>query len=268
MEPDHCAVLADVHRLHPEAKIVCNTKTLAMIRQFFDFDIDAVALIVKEGDTLPVGRHTLTFLMAPMVHWPEVMVTYDLTDKILFSADAFGTFGALSGTIFADELDFYGTKIAEARRYYTNIVGKYGAQVQALLKKASTVDINMICPLHGPVWREGIDGLIDKYVKWSTYTAEDRAVLILYASIYGDTENAAEILATKLVENGVRNISLYDVSVTDPSYLVAEAFRCSHIMRVFLRIWNCCCTSWKHIISKIVPSPLSKMVPGRRRPAV
>ena len=230
MEPDHCAVLADVHRLHPEAKIVCNTKTLAMIRQFFDFDIDAVALIVKEGDTLPVGRHTLTFLMAPMVHWPEVMVTYDLTDKILFSADAFGTFGALSGTIFADELDFYGTKIAEARRYYTNIVGKYGAQVQALLKKASTVDINMICPLHGPVWREGIDGLIDKYVKWSTYTAEDRAVLILYASIYGDTENAAEILATKLVENGVRNISLYDVSVTDPSYLVAEAFRCSHIV--------------------------------------
>jgi len=230
MEPDHCAVIADVFRMYPEVKIVCNSKTIAMIRQFFDFDIDAAALLVKDGESLPTGRHTLTFLTAPMVHWPEVMVTYDTADKILFSADAFGTFGALNGTIFADESDFYGTKIAEARRYYTNIVGKYGAQVQALLKKASAVDINMICPLHGPIWREGIDGFVDKYEKWSTYTPEERAVLILYASIYGDTENAAEILAAKLAERGVRNIALYDVSVTDPSYLVAEAFRCSHIV--------------------------------------
>ncbi len=230
MEPDHCAVIADVYRMHPEVKIVCNLKTISMIRQFFDFNIEDAALLVKDGDTLPTGHHTLTFLMAPMVHWPEVMVTYDSADRILFSADAFGTFGALHGTLFADESDFYGTKIAEARRYYANIVGKYGAQVQALLKKASAVDINMICPLHGPIWREGIDGFVDKYVKWSTYTPEERAVLILYASIYGDTENAAEILAAKLADHGVRNIAIYDVSVTDPSYLVAEAFRCSHIV--------------------------------------
>lgn len=230
MEPDHCAVLADVYRLYPEVKIVCNAKTISMIRQFFEFDIDSAALLVKDGDTLPTGRHTLTFLTAPMVHWPEVMVTYDAADKILFSADAFGTFGALSGSVFADEADFYGAKMGEARRYYTNIVGKYGTQVQALLKKASAVEINMICPLHGPVWREGSDGFIDKYVKWSTYTPEERAVLILYASIYGDTENAAEILAARLAEHGVRNIAVYDVSVTDPSYLVAEAFRCSHIV--------------------------------------
>ena len=230
MEPDHCAVIADVYRMHPEVKIVCNAKTISMIRQFFAFDIDNAALLVKDGDTLPTGRHTLTFLTAPMVHWPEVMVTYDSADKILFSADAFGTFGALSGSVFADESDFYGSKIGEARRYYTNIVGKYGTQVQALLKKASTVEISMICPLHGPIWREGIDGFIDKYVKWSSYTPEERAVLILYASIYGNTENAAEILAARLAEHGVRNIAVYDVSVTDPSYLVAEAFRCSHIV--------------------------------------
>lgn len=230
MEPDHCALIADVLRMYPQVQIVCNTKTVAMLKQFFDFDMDSSVIVVKEGDTLSAGRHVLQFFMAPMVHWPEVMVTYDTTDKILFSADAFGTFGALSGTIFADEMDFYTVKMHEARRYYANIVGKYGPQVQTLLKKVSGIDVNMICPLHGPVWRSGIDGFVDLYDRWSAYLPEEHAVLILYASIYGGTENAAEILAGRLAECGVSNIAMYDVSVTDPSYIIAEAFRCSHIV--------------------------------------
>lgn len=230
MEPDHCALIADVLRMYPQVQIVCNNKTVGMLKQFFDFDMDSSVIVVKEGDMLSAGRHTLQFFMAPMVHWPEVMVTYDTTDKILFSADAFGTFGALSGTIFADEMDFYEAKMHEARRYYANIVGKYGTQVQALLKKAAGLDVNMICPLHGPVWRSGIDGFVDLYDRWSSYLPEERAVLILYASIYGGTENAAEILAGRLAECGVSNIAMYDVSVTDPSYIIAEVFRCSHIV--------------------------------------
>lgn len=230
MEPDHCATVEEVVLRYPNVKIVCNVKIIAMIKQFFNFDIDSRAVIVKEFDTLNLGRHTLTFIMAPMVHWPEVMVTYDTTDKILFSADAFGTFGAINGNLFADEVDFEGEWLDDARRYYTNIVGKYGTQVQALLKKASTVEINMICPLHGPVWRSKIDWFIDKYQKWSTYTPEDNAVMIAYASVYGNTENAANILAARLSQRGVKNIAMYDVSVTHPSVIVAEAFRCSHLV--------------------------------------
>ena len=230
MEPDHCAAVQEVVRRYPDVKIVCNNKTLVMLKQFFTFDVDSHAVIVKEMDTLCTGRHTFAFVMAPMVHWPEVMVSYDTTDKILYSADAFGTFGALSGNIFADEMNFETEYLSEARRYYTNIVGKYGTQVQALLKKAATIDIEMICPLHGPVWRENIGWFIDKYNKWSTYTPEEDAVLIVYGSIYGHTENTANIIACKLADKGIKNIKMYDASMTHPSYLVSEAFRCSHII--------------------------------------
>ena len=222
MEPDHAATLQEVARRYPEAKIVANSKTFPMIRQFFTFDVDSRAVVVKEGDTLDLGGHVLTFVMAPMVHWPEVMVTYDITDKVLFSADAFGTFGALNGNIFADETDF---DMSEARRYYANIVGKYGNQVQALLKKAATIDIKIVCPLHGPVWRKDIGTFVDKYMHWATYTPEDDGVVIAYTSVYGNTENAANILSMKLAQRGVRNIQMYDASVTHASYIISEAFR-------------------------------------------
>lgn len=230
MEPDHAATLQDVVCKYPEAKVICNQKTQTMIKQFFDFDIESKSQIIKEGDTISTGRHTFTFVMAPMVHWPEAMVTYDLTGKILFSADAFGSFGAMSGNIFADEVHFETEWIDEARRYYTNIVGKYGMQVQALLKKAANIEIKMICPLHGPVWRKNISWFVDKYQKWSTYTPEINSVLILTGSIYGHTENAAEILASKLADKGIKDIRLYDVSRVHPSVLVAEAFKYSHIV--------------------------------------
>lgn len=230
MEPDHASTLSEVVRRYSEVKIVCNAKTVAIIKQFFDFDIDSRAVIVKENDTFCTGKHTYTFVMAPMVHWPEVMVTYDMTDKILFSADAFGTFGAMNGNIFADEVNFERDWLDDARRYYTNIVGKFGASVQTLLKKAAGLDIQMICPLHGPVWRENISWYVDKYLTWSSYAPEERAVMIAYGSIYGNTENAANILACRLADRGVRNIAVYDVSSTHPSVLVSEAFRCSHLV--------------------------------------
>ena len=230
MEPDHCATLGELLRRWPDVQVVANAKTVPMIGQFFDCDISSRTVVVKEGDTLTTGRHTFTFLMAPMVHWPEVMVTYDAADKVLFSADAFGTFGALNGNIFADQVNFERDWLDDARRYYTNIVGKYGAQVQSLLKRAAGLDIQMICPLHGPIWRENIGWFLEKYQLWSTYTPEDRAVAIFCGSIYGHTENAAEILACRLAEKGVQNIALYDVSHTDVSYLVSEAFRCSHLV--------------------------------------
>lgn len=230
MEPDHTATLEDVLLRHPETKVVLNQKTLSMVKQFFDFDIDARAILVKEGDTLATGRHTLTFLMAPMVHWPEVMVTYDMTDKTLFSADAFGTFGALNGSLFADEVNFERDLLPSARRYYTNIVGKYGAQVMALLNKMSSLEIKTICPLHGPIWRENIVCFIEKYQKWATWQPEEKGVVIAYASVYGHTENAADIVANALSERGVRNIVMYDVSVTDPSYVLADCFRYSHLV--------------------------------------
>ena len=230
MEPDHAATLQEVVRRYPEAKVVCNAKTVTMIRNYFTFDVDARAVIVKEMDTLCTGRHTFAFVMAPMVHWPEVMVSYDATTKTLFSADAFGTFGALNGSLFADEVDFRTEKLAEARRYYTNIVGKYGTQVQALLKKAATIEIETICPLHGPVWRRDISWFVDKYVHWAAYRPEEQAVVIAYASVYGGTENAANILASQLADRGAHNVKLYDVSVTHPSYIVSECFRASHLV--------------------------------------
>ena len=230
MEPDHAATIGELRLRHPETQIVATKRALDMIGQFFDADTSIPSHAVKEGDQLKTGRHVFTFVNAPMVHWPEVMVTYDMTDKILFSADAFGTFGALNGNLFADEYEFKTQWLSEARRYYTNIVGKYGVQVQALLKKAGGLDIAMICPLHGPIWRKDIAWFVDKYTKWATYTPEDDAVMIAYGSIYGGTENAANILARDLADKGVRNIAVYDVSKTHPSEIVSEAFRCSHLV--------------------------------------
>ncbi|MBQ8045309.1 MAG: FprA family A-type flavoprotein [Bacteroidales bacterium] len=230
MEPDHCSIIEDIVLRHPNLKIIGNAKTLQMINQFFDFDVDSRFVAIKEGDTFSTGTHTLQFVMAPMVHWPEAMFTYDIEEKILFSADAFGTFGALNGNIFNDEINFEKDWLDEARRYYTNIVGKYGNPVQAALKKAGTIDIQMICPLHGPIWRNNLGYILDKYVKWSTYEPEDKAVMLVYGSMYGNTEAAVNVLATKLAEAGVKNIVTYSVSNTHVSHLIAEAFRCSHIV--------------------------------------
>jgi len=229
MEPDHSATIEGLLLRHPETTIICNDKIKKMIGQFFSAELESKVQTVKEDDTLETGRHNLTFVMAPMVHWPEVMVTYDTTDKILFSADAFGTFGALNGAIFADEVDFERDFLDEARRYYTNIVGKYGTQVQALLKKASAIDIEMICPLHGFVWRSNLGDYIDKYAKWSAYQPEETGVMIAYASVYGNTENTANILACRLRDRGVKTV-MYDVSVTPASEIVAASFKWSHLV--------------------------------------
>ena len=229
MEPDHSEAIQEVVMRYPEVKIICNAKIAKMIKQYFDFDIDSRAILMKEGDSFSTGKHNLVFVMAPMVHWPEVMVSYDTTDKILFSADAFGTFGALNGALFADEVNFERDYLDEARRYYTNIVGKYGDQVQTLLKKAATLEINMICPLHGFVWRKNISDYIGKYMHWSSYAPEEYGVVIAYASVYGHTENTAEILACRLRERGVKTV-MYDVSVTPASDIIAAAFKWSHLV--------------------------------------
>ena len=230
MEPDHCANIAAIIERYPDVTVVGNAKTIQMMGQFFSKAKTAKTLLVKEGDALLLGHHNLTFVMAPMVHWPEVMVSYDTTKKILFSADAFGTFGALNGFLFNDEIQFGEVWMEDARRYYTNIVGKYGPQVQALLKKAAGLDIRMICPLHGPVWRNNLEMLIEKYDKWSKYEAEEDGVLIVYGSMYGNTENAAEVIAAELAEKGMTNIAMYDASVTDCSFLIAEAFKNNRII--------------------------------------
>lgn len=230
MEPDHCATLGDMVSRYPNVKVVCNAKTVPIINQFYEFGVDSRAIVIKEGDTFNTGKHTLTFYMAPMVHWPEVMVTYDMTDKILFSADAFGTFGAMNGNLFADEVNFERDWLDDSRRYYSNIVGKYGPSTQTLLKKVTPLDIQILCPLHGPVWRSDICWYVDKYQTWSSYVPEEQAVMIAYGSIYGNTENAANILAGHLSERGIRNIAMYDVSVTHPSVIISEAFRCSHLV--------------------------------------
>lgn len=229
MEPDHSATIRTLLMLYPEAEVVCSKKTEGMLRQFFGDAVKMNIKVVGEGDTLKTGKHEFTFLAAPMVHWPEVIVTYDLTTKTLFSADAFGTFGALNGALFADEVDFFRDYLDEARRYYTNIVGKYGVQVQALLKKAATVEIQTICPLHGFVWRENIGAYLEKYQKWSLYEPEVSGVMIAYASVYGNTENAANILACKLRDKGIKT-TMFDVSVAETSEVVAASFQYSHLV--------------------------------------
>ena len=230
MEPDHCAMIEELLLRYPDVQVIGNAKTFPMIEQFFDFNLEGKKLIVKEGDTFSTGKHTLHFVMAPMVHWPEAMMTYDETDKVLFSADAFGTFKALNGNIFSDEVDFDRDWLDEARRYYTNIVGKYGVQVQNVLKKAASLDIQVICPLHGPIWREDLSYIIGKYDIWSRYEPEEKGVLIAYASMYGNTENMVDTFAMMLAEEGVKDIHIHNISKTHVSELIADSFKYSHIV--------------------------------------
>ena len=229
MEPDHAAELADLAKDYPKAQFMCSAMAKTMVGQFFGPEVAGRITVIKEGDTLCTGRHTLRFVAAPMVHWPEVMMTYDETDKLLLSADAFGCFGALNGALFADEVDFDRDYLDEARRYYTNIVGKYGPQVQTVLQKAGTLDIQMLLPLHGFVWRKDLGYFLEKYDLWSRYEPEVRGVMIAYASVYGDTENAANVLACRLAERGIR-VTMFDASVTPASYIVSAAFRYSHLV--------------------------------------
>ncbi|MCM1003674.1 MAG: FprA family A-type flavoprotein [Candidatus Gastranaerophilales bacterium] len=225
MEPDHASLIECVMEKYPETKIVCTAKAQQMIKQFFDLDLQGRSIIVKEGDTLNTGSHELQFILAPMVHWPEVMVTYDKKSKTLFSADAFGSFGAINGNLIDNELN-----LDEYRRYYTNIVGKYGMQVQMLLKKTAALDIQTICPLHGLMIKNHIDLILEKYGKWSAYEPEENGVLIAYSSVYGGTENTLEILAGKLADKGVKNIKMFNMSYADHSRVLAEAFKYSHIV--------------------------------------
>ena len=229
MEPDHSASLKQMATMHPEATLVCTRLCKTLIGQFFGEELEARAQVVTEGDSLETGTHTLAFATAPMVHWPEVMVTYDVQDKILFSADAFGSFGALDGCLYDDLWD-YDSLLPEMRRYYTNIVGKYGTQVTELLDKAATLDIETICPLHGPILREYIPEIVEAYKHWASYEPEDQGVVIAYASVYGGTRDVAEKLAFKLSDLGIHDLALFDLSVTDPSYVLSEAFRVSNIV--------------------------------------
>ena len=232
LEPDHAACIEEVLLRYPGVTVISNEKAFLLMRQFgFRVD-DHPCIQVKEGDTFSFGKHTVTFVFAPMVHWPEAMVTFDTTDGVLFSADAFGTFGALDGKLFADEVDFDRDWLDDARRYLTNIVGKYGPHIQLLLKKAGGIldQIRYICPLHGPVWRKDLIYFIEKYDTWSKYLPEKKGVMIAYASMYGNTENAAQALAARLCEKGVTDVALYDVSSTHVSQLISEAFKYSHIV--------------------------------------
>ena len=227
MEPDHSSTLSEVLLRHPEATVVCNQKIDGMLKNYGC--CAGERLLVKEGDELSTGRHTFKFVFAPMVHWPEVMMSFDLKTGALFSADAFGTFGALGGSVWADEVDFEHDFLDDARRYYINIVGKYGVQVQSVLKKAAGLDIKVLLPLHGPLWRESIGWFVEKYLAWSSYTPEEKGVLVVYGSVYGHTQNAAEIVASRIAQKGVK-VKVYDASMTDTSVLVSEAFRYSHIV--------------------------------------
>ena len=229
MEPDHAASIEEILLRYPKVKVISTEKAFMLMHQF-GFDVEERKEVVKEGDVKSFGKHTVTFVSAPMVHWPEAMVTFDTTNGVLFAADAFGSFGALDGKLFNDEVNFDRDWIDEARRYYTNIVGKYGPHVQALLKKAAGIDIKIICPLHGPVWRSNLGYFIDKYDKWSRYEPEEKGVMIVYASMYGNTESAATVLASKLVEKGITNVVMYDVSNTHVSQLISETFKYSHIV--------------------------------------
>ncbi len=216
LEPDHAGNMQKFMERYPNAQLVVNAKALSMLPQFFTLDMSARSIVVKEGDELSLGKHVLTFVMAPMVHWPEVMVTYDKTEKVLFSADAFGKFGAL---------DVEADWACEARRYYFNIVGKYGMQVQALLKKAAALDIRIICPLHGPILKDDLSYYLGKYQVWSSYEPEDKGVLIAYASIHGNTKAAAEKLAKLLEERGAEKVVLSDLSREDMAEVIEDAYR-------------------------------------------
>lgn len=230
MEPDHCSLLQTVLNQYPETTVVSSMQTFKFISQFFPELKIENQQIVREGDTLCTGAHTFHFVAAPMVHWPEVLLAYDDADKALFSADAFGTFGALEGGIFADQYDFEAHYLDDARRYYANIVGKYGAQVQAVLKKAAGLEIEEILPLHGPVWRENLGWFLEKYQTWSSYAPETDDILVVYGSLYGHTASAAESFASVLEEKSGKHVVVYDASKTDVSYLIAEVWRCSKVV--------------------------------------
>lgn len=231
MEPDHCGNIVELSRLYPNVQIVANKKALNFLDHFYpQVNLKENYHQVKEGDTLSLGKHELTFLLAPMVHWPEVMFTYEKTSKTLFSADAFGTFGALNGNLFVDELDYDVLYREECRRYYTNIIGKFGKQVAKVMEKASKFEIQMIAPLHGPIWRKEISYIWDRYMKWRTYEPEAKGVVLVYASIYGNTASAVDYLATKLSTLGITDLRIYDVSKTHPSYIIADIFKFSHVV--------------------------------------
>lgn len=247
MEPDHCGNIETIIRRYPNVKFIGNAKTFQFFEQFYRFDASKNYLIVKDLEELDLGSRKLRFYTAPMVHWPEVMMTLDFTNHILFSSDAYGTFGAHNGTYFADEMEYRRDYLDEARRYYSNIVGKFGIPVQSIMKKLSNEVIDMICPLHGPMYRnEELALILDKYEKWSKYIPETKSALIIYATMYNNTESVADKLATRLGQLGVRDMRVYDVSEFDPSYLVSEAWKYSHIViatptynsNVFYKIYN------------------------------
>ena len=249
VEPDHSALIAEIIKKHPNVQVVTTQKALNIINQFFEIS-DLNVQIVKEGDTLETGKHKLSFYMAPMVHWPEVMVTYDSFDKILFSADAFGSFGAINGNLFDDEVEF-SSLIPEYSRYYTNIVGKYGLQVNNLLNKAKNLTIKMICPLHGLILRKNINEIVEKYASWANYIPTVKSALILYASVYGNTQNTAEIIASELAKNGIKNIKMHDVSVFDHSYIISDVFNYSHIILLSTTYNNGIFASMENLIREI-----------------
>lgn len=247
MEPDHCGNIETIIRRYPNVKFIGNAKTFQFFEQFYRFDASKNYKIVKDLEELDLGSRKLRFYTAPMVHWPEVMMTLDFTNHILFSSDAYGTFGAHNGTYFADEMEYRRDHLDEARRYYSNIVGKFGVPVQSIMKKLSNEVIDMICPLHGPMYRdEELALILDKYEKWSKYIPETKSALIIYATMYNNTESVADKLATRLGQLGVRDMRVYDVSEFDPSYLVSEAWKYSHIViatptynsNVFYKIYN------------------------------
>ena len=231
MEPDHCYNIEQIVLRHPECQVVGNEKTFDFMANFFpDLDLEGKKVVVSEGDVLDLGKHKLKFIFAPMVHWPEVMIAYDVTSQLLFSADAFGMFGALDGNLFADNVDFDRDHLDEARRYYTNIVGKYGMQVLSLFKKVEGVPLKMILPLHGYIWRDNFSYILNKYTLWASYTPEVKSVLIVYGTMYGDNACVANTLANKLSENGVKDIRVYDASVVSSSVLLSDSFKYSNIV--------------------------------------
>jgi flavorubredoxin len=247
MEPDHCGNIENIIKRYPEVKFIGNAKTFQFFEQFYTFDASANYMLIKDGDVLDLGSRSLRFYTAPMVHWPEVMMTLDFTNHILFSSDAYGTFGAHNGTYFADEMDYRRDHLDEARRYYSNIIGKFGIPVQNIMKKLSDEVIEMICPLHGPMYRnEELALILYKYEKWSKYIPETNSALIIYGTMYNNTESVADKLATRLGQYGVRDMRVYDVSEFDPSYLVSEVWKYSHIViasptynsGMFYRIYN------------------------------
>lgn len=230
MEPDHCGNIENLVRRYPNVKVVGNKKSFQLFNQFYNMDITENQMLVGEGDEISLGKHNLKIITAPMVHWPEVMMNYETTEGILFAADAFGTFGALTGNLFDDEVDYRNLYLDESRRYYANIVGKFGAQVQSVFRKISSFKINMICSLHGPIFRSDLSLILDLYDKWSKYEPEKEGVVIFYGSMYGNTANTADALANKLGQRGVKDIRVYDVSKTHPSYIISDIWKYSHLV--------------------------------------